>query len=188
MGYESRLIVGEAFGSESRWPPPDEPCPMWLNPIAELSLSKMGQGNFSNLLRGAKLAGVFIYRSARMEERQAKALNIAVNVIRDQAPEGSFESDVEWMEALLELAEEEHISHREWEDPYGAPFRRLPFRETVEALRRDEAGGTYRRRLMAIDALEHFVRGFDAGIWHEYDPQVDGTTPIGKLMLIHEGY
>lgn len=186
MGYESRLIVGEVFGGRAIFR--EDPCPMWMNPVAELSLSKMGQGEFATLRSKAKFAGVFLYRSARLEDEHSSAMQVAMALVKDQAPEGSFEADVDWWRTLHQLVEDERIDRKTWEDPYGEPFRRLPFQETIDAMREDQQSQEYRRASMAIAMLEHFTAGFAAGTWTEYDPNTDGTEPTGKLMLIHEGY
>jgi len=188
VGYESRLIVGEVFGNMNT-SMPDDPCPMWMNPIIEVSLSKMGNGEFAKVRQKAKYSGVFIFRVARMRVDQGDALEIAVQMISDLAPEGAFEKKPAWWSTLQNMEHERQTEHKEWEDPYGEPFRRLPLRETAEALRTEWERDKYRRALLGAETLEHFVRGVESGTWQEYDPTTDGTSPDGrKIMLIHEGY
>ena len=186
MAYESKLILGEVHSALDH-----DPAPMWMNPVIEMRLAAMGRGSFATLRDDARYAGVYIHRSAGLEYDQTQAVSMAVDFIGDHAPAGAFAREVPWWIALKELAEFGHVEHRQYEDPNGEPFKRLPIRATAEACREEfeeGEGAGYRRALLAAEVLEHFVRAISDGRWQEYDPGVDGTDPQGKIMLIHEGY
>jgi hypothetical protein len=194
IGYESRLIVGEVFGN--RHGMPDDPAPMWMNPVVTIDLSKMGHDTrFDKLHREAKFAGVFVYRHARFNANEQEALEMAIQVIGTHAPEGSFELDVQWWKTLKAMPDDGGVEGREHEDSYGMPFKRLSIRQAAAAARADfeederKGKGTgYRRALLAATTLEHFVTAIDEGRWQEYHPDKQGIEPLGQLMLVHEGY